>query len=599
MDPPEDYDLNGGGGFYPDEGNGGWPPHQAPPGNHAEDGHTKHQEDNTAQAPPLPPPPPHSQPQPRPYHGPPCDFQYPPQGPPHSPFPYNSRYTYQMPPISNNNDQYSPGRWAATSQSHNSSFPSPHHPAPRPASNSDAPPVKDPVPATRKKHCAVLDGDADNPVTTATPKKAKAGAKSGACSAAGATAAKGKGKATSASVGTDACYTSRQPGAQNYTDDDLSQLLDLVDDTSMHGLWQMATLFAHTSHSKHNMNRYTLQLACTTKPTGSADVPENVTRAWEIEERINRKIHLCALNDEDIADTKEEMEERVIEVEDDSDPEIEVIEPPLKRSKTPSGHVVAKGVRLDTLALRHSAGPTRGGQAKEFLATMLVALDLATREACDDARFAWSLMQDEMACLTQENHDLHARVDVLQDQLHSKSQHAQQQALQVSTLQSRLELTPMMHSLMGSHTASSAPPSAFPWDFSTPTQLLSRFHDYQAAVSANMSALSLTTPPLSVRPCSRFDSTYGSPPGQSMSRPFCDDQAHTSSSCQPEFVQGSSSRSLDTLAAVASRSGLGRHCNSIEEPQATPRTEDGTVAITLTFTPTKCQRCDTGSKDFE
>lgn len=532
-----------------------------------------------------------------------------------------------MPPISNNNDQFSPGRWSATSQSHISSFPSPHHPAPRPASNSDAPPVKDPVPATRKKRRAVLDGDADNPMTAAAPKKAKAGAKSGARSAAGATAAKGKGKATSASVGTDARYTGRQPGAQNYTDDDLSQLLDLVDDVlpigqaNWHAIcadfnaWAMANgrpirtykplktkyesvCFALPSYLSVTFIRCTLQLA-RAKPTGSADVPENVTRAWEIEERINGKIHLRVLNDEDIADAEEEMEERVIEVEDDSDPEIQVIQPPPKWSKTPGGHVVAKGVRLDAPAPRRSAGPTRGGQAKEFLATMSAALDPATREARDDARFARSLMQDEMARLTQENRDLRARVDVLQDRLHSESQRAQQQALQVSTLQSRLELTTMMHSLMGSHTASPAPPTAFPRDFSTPTQPLSRFRDYQAAVSANMSALSPTTPPSSVRPRSRFDSTYGSPPGQSMSRPFRDDQAHTSSSRQPEFVQGSSSRSLDTLAAVASRSGLGRRCNSIEEPQATPRTEDGTVAATLTFTPTKRQRRDTGSKDFE
>ncbi|KAI9059358.1 hypothetical protein FKP32DRAFT_1606072 [Trametes sanguinea] len=123
-------------------------------------------------------------------------------------------------------------------------------------------------------------------------KKAKP---SSTCNAPIPTKSKGKQAAKPTAAG------GRQPGSLNYSEDDLDALLDLVQEELPIGqkMWQRITDHFNDWARENGCPPRTQKLlktkfeslARTPKPTGCAEVPPHVERAWEIEELINEKIH--------------------------------------------------------------------------------------------------------------------------------------------------------------------------------------------------------------------------------------------------------------------------------------------------------------------
>lgn len=157
----------------------------------------------------------------------------------------------------------------------------------------------------------------------------------------------------------------------------------------------------------------------TPKPTGSASVPANVKRAWEIEEHINEKIHLGVLDDGDIADNNEEVNKSVIKVKDDvSNSEVKIINLPICASvkergllaastRKPFTQPVMKGFQNQaTASTTRAAASSRCAQAQDFMSAVTTSLDPAAHNARDDARYARRFTQDELQRLSSDNHDL-------------------------------------------------------------------------------------------------------------------------------------------------------------------------------------------------
>ncbi|EIW51376.1 uncharacterized protein TRAVEDRAFT_41095 [Trametes versicolor FP-101664 SS1] len=260
-------------------------------------------------------------------------------------------------------------------------------------------------------------------------------------------------------------HNGRQPGASNYTDEDMDALLDLVEVELPIGqnAWQRIT-DDFNSWARENGRPPRTQkplktkydtLVRTPKPTGSASVPANVERAWEIEEHINEKIHLGVLDDGDIADNNEEVNESIIEVDDEaSNSEVEIVDPPVRASakergllaasaRKPFAQPVMKGFRDQaTASTARAAASSRRAQAQDFMSAVTTSLDPAARNARDDARYARRFAQDELQRLSSDNRDLRTRNDTLTDRLH-------QQSTEVARLQSRLDMMEMMQAAHG------------------------------------------------------------------------------------------------------------------------------------------------------
>ncbi|KAH9902532.1 hypothetical protein C8Q73DRAFT_785196 [Cubamyces lactineus] len=281
--------------------------------------------------------------------------------------------------------------------------------------------------------------------------------------------AKGKGKQVAKPL-SNASHTGRQPGASNYTNDDIHALLDLVEEELPIGQtsWQRITdRFNNWARDNGRPPRTHKPLKTkydglvrTPKPTGSASVPPNVVRAWEIKEQINERIHLGVLDDAEIVDMNEEIEERILEVDENSDDlDIEVIEQQPASSSTksikvsstrkPATQPVVKVFcdQAPSSATRSQATSNRRAQAQEFMSAVTASLNPATRDARDDARFARKLAQDELTRLSQDNHDLRSRNETLADRLHQQSMQLQQQLSEIMCFQARVDMLEMMQGM--------------------------------------------------------------------------------------------------------------------------------------------------------
>ncbi|OJT13130.1 hypothetical protein TRAPUB_10324 [Trametes pubescens] len=340
-------------------------------------------------------------------------------------------------------------------------------------------------------------------------------------------AAKGKGRQPAAKPPA-VPQGGRQPGASNYTEEDLEALLDLVGTDLPIGqtMWQritddfnewagrnnrpartqkpLKTKFEAVRYSLNLRHQHTLtalQLVRTTKPTGNATLPPHVARAWQIEDLINEKVHLRTLDDSEIADN--------IEPEVDADSDVEIIEAPsssrkktqpvMKAFQTPAG--AAGSATPRTMS---TPAPRRGAQAQEFMSAVTASLDPAYRESRDDARFARKFAQDELQRMTQENRDLRARNDTLTDRLHTQSLQVQQQLTEVTRLQARLDTIELMHSIVPAELLLRAlglahmPPAAGP-----PLLLLVNTHCLPLLINAHHRQLLVNArcPPLLVNTC--------------------------------------------------------------------------------------------------
>ncbi|KAI0708973.1 hypothetical protein C8Q76DRAFT_799015 [Earliella scabrosa] len=301
--------------------------------------------------------------------------------------------------------------------------------------------------------------------------------------------AKGKGKAGEASK------SGRQTGSHNYTAADTDTLLDIVERRRPIGQvsWQAVTDEFNQYADENDRPHRTLKplktkfeaLARTPKPTGTAEVPPHVERAYEIEQLINERIHTRELNDEDIADGDDVMEEGAAEGEDS---DVEVLDgPPPSKSKKAA---TSKGPILKAFTQQPTPGPSttrtpasmrRGQAAHEFMSAVTTSLDPVARDARDESRFARRLAQDDLNRLTQENRDLRSRNDALLDRLHQQTVQLQQQLTETSRLQTRLEMLELMQSVRGGGGMARGRSRQRDWEYDDTRVTPTRFRSYSRA----------------------------------------------------------------------------------------------------------------------
>ncbi|CDO74522.1 hypothetical protein BN946_scf184846.g3 [Trametes cinnabarina] len=253
-----------------------------------------------------------------------------------------------------------------------------------------------------------------------------------------------------------AAYSGRQPGSSNYNEDDLDALLDVVQEDLPIGqkMWQRVTdqfndwarVNSRPPRTQKPLKTKFESLARTPKPTGSADVPANVERAWEIEERIHEKMHVETLDDSEIADGDGDGGGHFVEVNeaDQSDNDIEIVEPPSRKASRPpvrtdssKTHTVVKGFHDQSGPPARSSAASRRAQANDFMTSVTRLLDPAARDARDESRFARQLVTDEISRLTAENRDYRTRNEQLMDR-------AQQQSAELARLQARVDMLEML-----------------------------------------------------------------------------------------------------------------------------------------------------------
>ena len=157
------------------------------------------------------------------------------------------------------------------------------------------------------------------------------------------------------------------------------------------------------------------------------------------------------IDDSDLENLDRFEDDEPEEAEEDSDINVEVpaVKPDVrKKASTRSGPVLKAFRDTASFSTHTPASKRRSAQVTDFMSSMTAALDPAARDARDDTRFARRLAQDEVHRLAQDNRDLRARNDGLQDRLH-------QQQLELSRLQSRLEMFEVIRAM---HPAQSSYP---------------------------------------------------------------------------------------------------------------------------------------------
>ncbi|KAI0648374.1 hypothetical protein C8Q79DRAFT_572296 [Trametes meyenii] len=484
-------------------------------------------------------------------------------------------------------------------------------PVPRPqkaSAHSEPPPT-----AVRKVDKGKRRADPE-PAPKPTSKKAKTVAKPSA-------KAQGKRPAQTATS-----HTGRQPGASNYSEEDVDTLLDLVQNELPVGqrAWERITEQfnewaqdnGRPPRSQKPLKSKFSSLVSTPKPTGSATVPANVKRAKKLENQINEKVHLGVIDDAEMADTADVEESGVVEVnEDTDDSDVEVLDTPAssnpasrkagkQASATPQP--VLKGFRdQGASSAARSSGSTRRAAAQDFMGAVAAHLDPAARERRDESRFVRRAAQEENQRLAQENRDLRARNDVLMDRL-------QQQTAELTRLQARLELNELMQATVGQsrsryhhwhqdsvHRRSRSPPSHFPFNSYSYRSHSPTPHHYARSPpprsyyrSPPPHSFTRSQPVRGPSPSSIWRSQQSPSPGPSNRSPqtgYASDSAGLSSAvgtATPSFTQVSfsststSTAGLDTLAAAAAS---GPH-------SPLPCLPDGAASVTLTFTPSRRAR---------
>ncbi|RDX46394.1 hypothetical protein OH76DRAFT_1485628 [Lentinus brumalis] len=408
---------------------------------------------------------------------------------------------------------------------------------------------------------------------------------------------KGKGKAKAAPEPTkSAAYSGRQPGSQNYSEEDLESLLDLTQEILPIGqnAWgQVTRRFNEWAEQNGRPPRTQKPLKTkfetmvrTPKPTGNAEIPPHIERAYDIEHSINEKVHTRELDDGEIADEDGEDGEDGDEVEEENS-EVEVLDGPPSQSHgtsrpatsssagtKPSGKQtvpVLKGIRTDGMAgTSTSTRPTassRRGQASDFMSAVTTSLDPSLREGRDEARFARRLAQSEFDRLTQDNRDLRARNDALTDRLAQQGAQVHQMALENNRLQSRLDMLEMMQGLGGRSAGPHGRSRYDDWDRGSPRSTPRHSRSYSRSYGQSPRMSPPRTPSSRFRHrdheslSSHFD--HFSPPRPAPRRPREHDvfgpaagPSSTSTSLSGQFSQTprNPAYALDTLAALATAS---------------------------------------------
>lgn len=93
-----------------------------------------------------------------------------------------------------------------------------------------------------------------------------------------------------------------------------------------------------------------------------------------------------------------------------------------------------------------STAASRRTQTANFMGAIATSLDPALRDARDETRYARKFAQAEIEALRQDNRDLRARNDALQDRILQLTMQLQQQSAELAHLRTRLEMHELLRS---------------------------------------------------------------------------------------------------------------------------------------------------------
>lgn len=215
------------------------------------------------------------------------------------------------------------------------------------------------------------------------------------------------------------------------------------------------------------------QLVRTKKPTGNATMPWYVKEAKLLDRKINGKVHLKELDDDDNLDGSNKLQDTMEGVEDamaaEGDGLVEGSEDEVdtasQESSVPKGsagahacdsvsgsQLGARGIQSPVAASTQSRPSTsRRSQAHEILNLLSATLNPTAREEREQTKFAHQFVREEVSRLAQENRDLRIRNDVLNDRVLDLTMQLEEQKAEVKRLQTRLEMYELMQTFLGMH----------------------------------------------------------------------------------------------------------------------------------------------------
>ncbi|KJA19644.1 hypothetical protein HYPSUDRAFT_56502 [Hypholoma sublateritium FD-334 SS-4] len=223
----------------------------------------------------------------------------------------------------------------------------------------------------------------------------------------------------------------RRPGAGNYKDCDLTELLDLTEKQLPLGQrgWQKvykeyevwAKANGRPLRDARSLELKFKSLAKQTKPTGTGKRPTSVTRAKAIDRLINERAATRSLNDSDIEN----------EPQDD-------VEPDEPAESSPRIHTATiRSNKSDSLPSRRSA---RASQSTELMQRLTSALDPDVQRARDEDRSNRSFQNTHILTLNQQLRDSQASNETLRQEVNTLRERVHKLERQLDRARFKLEI---------------------------------------------------------------------------------------------------------------------------------------------------------------
>ncbi|RXW18718.1 hypothetical protein EST38_g7134 [Candolleomyces aberdarensis] len=247
----------------------------------------------------------------------------------------------------------------------------------------------------------------------------------------------------------------RAAGSSNYSDDDLTALFSILDErlplagrawntvTDLFNEWALE--HGRPARASKSLEAKFKQLAKQKKPTGDAEVPQFVARAWMVEEAMNEKAGSRDLDDEEFAedaisvssDDEENHKENKAPAESNS--EVKAEQKGVKTEKDPSLGPVVRRPANDRLPQAPPRSRARANEA--LLANLTNTLDPAAQAARAEDRAARSLQTTQILSLTSQLREAQGTIEGLRTQLAD----AERRCAAAERRADKLEMMEMIH----------------------------------------------------------------------------------------------------------------------------------------------------------
>ncbi|KAH8101752.1 hypothetical protein BXZ70DRAFT_906334 [Cristinia sonorae] len=218
----------------------------------------------------------------------------------------------------------------------------------------------------------------------------------------------------------------RAKGTTNYTEAEIDFLLDLLEEFlppggkgwaqvgGSHRVW--AKKNRHPLRTDKSLEGKFKQLVKTPRPTGDAEVPPHVSRAWLIDNAIQERVGTMDLDDEDIVDNLSHIS---ISDSSESGHDSDDNNKPKPKSASTQKARIVKQDPIRPLADGPAPRRTRNGPnaGLEVLNKLSANLDPAVQAQRANERAATAFQTTHIMALNQQVRDLHAEIMMLRQQV--------------------------------------------------------------------------------------------------------------------------------------------------------------------------------------